>query len=296
MPALGGLLFAVMNKTTTSRANVGPAPLRRTVGTFARSVLGRCGYRVVRIDLPDHAPAENSGVFFPTGENRRGWTFPSDWDGPDRQWLPVLKTLYTRPASWPASISPEGGSFLYWLVRNVQPRQVIEIGTCVGASTIWMAAAMRANGGGVLHTFDDFQIPRDPRLAAAPLFQDRRNTVEARIRSAGLGDLVRFHVGDSKKQVPAAYEQLRTGGNVQFAFIDGDHSFEGVLGDLLAVEPVLEPGGYVVLHDVFPEVCGVEGPRQLLDKLKRLTKVEYRWCEIYTSPQNYGLAVLRRVP
>lgn len=260
-------------------------------------MLGRCGYRVVKIDLAEGATrAPESTLFFPDGERRRGWVFPDDWDGADRTWLTVLKNLYTRPASWPASISPEGGSFLYWLVRNVQPRQIIEIGTCVGASTIWMAAAMKAGRGGILHTFDDFQIPLDPRLAAAPLFQDRRNTVEARLRNAGLGDLVRFHVGDSKKQVPAAYEELRNGGNVQFAFIDGDHSFEGALGDLLAVEPVLDPGGYVVLHDVFPNVCGVKGPRQLLDELHRLTSVKYQWCEIYTSPRNYGLAVLQRQP
>lgn len=260
-------------------------------------MLGRCGYRVVKIDIAEDArPSRDPSVFFPEGEKRRGWVFPSDWDGAERTWLTVLKTLYTRPASWPASISPEAGSFLYWLVRNVQPRQIIEIGTCVGASTIWMAAAMKANGGGVLHTFDDFQIPRDPRLAAAPLFQDRRNTVEARVRNAGLADLVRFYVGDSKKQVPAAYNTLRTGGNVQLAFIDGDHSFEGALGDLLAVEPVLDPGGYVVLHDVFPSVCGVKGPRQLLDELYRVTSVKYRWCEIYTSPRNYGLAVLQRQP
>lgn len=260
-------------------------------------MLGRCGYRVVKIDIAEDATrSRKATVFFPEGEKRRGWVFPDDWDGTERSWLPVLKTLYTRPASWPASISPEGGSFLYWLVRNVQPRQIVEIGTCVGASTIWMAAAMKAGGGGVLHTFDDFQIPQDPRLAAAPLFQDRRNTVEARIRNAGLRDLVRFHVGDSKKQVPLAYEELRAGGNVQFAFIDGDHSFEGALGDLLAVEPVLDPGGYVVLHDVFPNVCGVKGPRQLLDELHRLTNVEYRWCEIYTAPRNYGLAVLQRQP
>ena len=78
------------------------------------------------------------------------------------------------------------------------------------------------------------------------------------------------------------------------AFIDGDHSFEGVLGDLLAVAPVLDAGGYFVLHDVFPDICGVSGPRQLLDQLGRLSSVKYRWCEMYTAPRNYGLAVLQR--
>lgn len=271
------------------------APFRSVVGGLARSVLGRYGYRVVKVDVaPAARRLEAKGVHFPQGQKRRGWQFPSDWDGADRAWLPVLQGLYGRPASWPASISPEGGSFLYWLVRNVQPSQVVEIGTCVGASTIWMGAALKAGAGGIIHTFDDFQMPTDPRLATAKLFQDRRATVEARIIAAGLGEHVRFYVGDSKVQVPAAHALLRAAGGVQLAFIDGDHSFEGVLRDLLAVEPVLAAGGYVILHDVFPEVCSHSGPRQLIDHLHQLTNVRYRHCDIYTAPLNYGLAVLQR--
>ena len=52
---------------------------------------------------------------------------------------------------------------------------------------------------------------------------------------------------------------LRAAGGVQSAFLDGDHS-KGGLADLQAVEPVLQVGSFVVLHDTFPEVCSWHGP------------------------------------
>lgn len=37
-----------------------------------------------------------------------------------------------------------------------------------------------------------------------------------------------------------------------FAFIDGDHSFEGVRADWLAWSPLVAPGGVVAFHDTWP--------------------------------------------
>lgn len=251
---------------------------------------------------------------------RLGWDIPVDFSGSSElTWQHELSALYADNGSWPASISPEGGALLYWLIRNIQPRTIVETGTCLGASSIWMAAALQATemerakpcltreltpdpggvgGSGhppVIHTFDDFGIPEDQRLAASPLFQDRQRKVRERLERAGVSDLIRLHVGDSKANIPRMHAELAERGGVQFAFIDGDHSAPGAIGDLKAIEPVLNVGGYVLLHDVFPEVCSVDGPRELLDGLADVSPGRYRWCEIYTSPLNYGLALLRRV-
>ena len=37
--------------------------------------------------------------------------------------------------------------------------------------------------------------------------------------------------------------------SVNLAFIDGDHSYEGCLGDLEAVWPKVKPGGVILVHD-----------------------------------------------
>jgi predicted O-methyltransferase YrrM len=210
-------------------------------------------------------------------------------------WARVLVSLYDDHASWPSSIVPEGGMLLHALVRNIRPRVVVETGTCLGASTIWLASALREAGGVALHTFDLFRPPPEQRLAESPLFHERRRGVEARLGAAGLADIVHIHEGDSVTQLAAARAHLRSLGGVQLAFIDGDHSPKGALADLQAVEPVLQIGGYVMLHDTFPEVCNHVGPRWLLDNLSSVSSARYQWCDLYTAQTNYGLAILRRV-
>ena len=69
-----------------------------------------------------------------------------------------------------------------------------------------------------------------------------------------------------------------------------------MLQDLRAVEPVLNTGGYIALHDTFPEQCGDHmGPRHILDHLTSEAQGLYEVCELYTAPLNYGMALLRRI-
>jgi cephalosporin hydroxylase len=82
---------------------------------------------------------------------------------------------------------------------------------------------------------------------------------------------------------------------VASAFLDGDHSSEGVLAGLQAVEPVLQVGGFVVLHDTFPEVCSWHGPRWLVDNLASVSSATYQACDLYLAHCNYGLTLLRRM-
>ena len=52
------------------------------------------------------------------------------------------------------SIDPDEGKVLYALARALQPRQVLEIGVRQGASTAHLLAALDANGGGQLDSYD----------------------------------------------------------------------------------------------------------------------------------------------
>ncbi|MGH8464550.1 MAG: hypothetical protein ACRER5_10420, partial [Pseudomonas sp.] len=44
---------------------------------------------------------------------------------------------------------------LYSLVKRMRPRTVVELGTGFGVTAAWMAGALRENGGGVIHTYDN---------------------------------------------------------------------------------------------------------------------------------------------
>ncbi len=270
--------------------------MRRTLLNTTQSVLSRFGVRLVRWprQLRSDGEAPDPTRFFPIG-TPHPWNIPQDLRDNTAPWARALVDLYEEDASWPSSIVPEGGMLLHALVRNIQPRVIVETGTCLGASTIWMAGALRASGGAALHTFDLFRAPPEERLAASPLFQNRRRGVEERLAAAGLADLVHIHEGDSAAQIVAQRDHLRSLGGVQLAFIDGDHSPKGALADLQAVEPVLQIGGYVMLHDTFPEVCNHVGPRWLLDNIGGVSRARYQVCDLYTAQTNYGLAIMRRV-
>jgi predicted O-methyltransferase YrrM len=60
----------------------------------------------------------------------------------------------------------------------------------------------------------------------------------------GDGRLIRME-GDSK-HLPWTY------GQIHYLFVDGDHSEEGIRGDLHEWVPRVAPGGFILLHDFWP--------------------------------------------
>jgi predicted O-methyltransferase YrrM len=281
--------------------------------TMVNQALAPLGVRVIREPKPlrdgrakdrgagNDGAASGDGAdalgtpFFPHIPHRGRWGIPADLASRTEPWARQLALLYSRPASWPASIAPETGMLVHALVRNLRPTTVVETGTCLGASTIWIAAALALSTKGTIHTFDMFDEPPDGRLRASPLFRDRLKKVRARFRRARLARHIRVHVGPSGPNITAMRDELRAAGGVQLAFIDADHTPRGVAIDVAAVEPVLPVGGYMLFHDVFPETSSHLGPRHVIDNLTEFAAGKYQVCDIYTAPANYGLALMRRV-
>lgn len=207
----------------------------------------------------------------------------------------VLASIYADPWSFPTSIAPEGGLLLYALIRNIRPTRTIETGTALGVSTIWISAALEANGGDAkMRTYDLFVLPKDPARAAQELFKDPKVQVERRLADAGLSHRVVLREGDSAHNLVEDRQLHVDAGGVQFAFLDGDHSPRGVLRDFQELENVLQVGGYVLLHDVFPEVCNQVGPRWVIDEGLDQLSGTYALCDIYLAQTNYGMTLLQR--
>lgn len=66
------------------------------------------------------------------------------------------------------------------------------------------------------------------------------------LRAAGFYDTKRYSQihGDSKVVGREQWKRY-----VDAVFIDGDHSYEGAVGDIDAWLPHIKPGGYIALHD-----------------------------------------------
>jgi predicted O-methyltransferase YrrM len=249
---------------------------------------------------PDKAPLPREELqFYPrmyVTEHPRRWAFPAYLDNPNSRWLQQLKALYAMPISFPASLSVEAGLLLHALVRNIRPRVVIETGTFVGVSALWIAAALAENGdNGELHSFDDFAPVGKGPWREVEMPEGRMEFVAAMIAGAGLSDHVVIHPGNSSFEIRAAHEEFKVAGGVQLAFLDADHGVVGAWQDMWATEPVLNTGGFVMFHDTLPEYCGYEGGRHVLDNLDRCAVGVYEKVDLYVSPMNYGLGLIRRI-
>ncbi|MBI9088414.1 MAG: class I SAM-dependent methyltransferase [Desulfobacterium sp.] len=229
------------------------------------------------------------------------WSFPTYLDNDKCKWLKALKELYEMPISFPASLSPEAGLLVHGLIRNLRPRVIAEVGVFCSVSTHWIASALKENEyrpkkDAIIHCYDDFSPIKQGPYRKTSMDEGRFEFVKSRLEKAGLIDYIEFHKGDSSTNIYNSHDHLKENGGVDFAFIDGDHSIDGFLKDFEAIEPVLNTGGYLLLHDTFPEQCGGhEGPRYLIDNVNKIGRGYYEQIELHLSPINFGMALQRRI-
>lgn len=124
----------------------------------------------------------------------------------------------------PQAITREVGGFAYVLARGQPDRCVVEFGASHGASTVYLAAALRDSGGG--------------RLITTESHSRKAETVRRNLADAGLGDLVELRVGDARQTLGALAE------SVDLLFLDGRND---LYADVLKlVEPRLRGNALVV--------------------------------------------------
>jgi predicted O-methyltransferase YrrM len=121
------------------------------------------------------------------------------------------------------AIGWEFGRLLYGLARSVQADSIVEFGTTFGISTIFLASAIRDNGGGRLIT-TEFEPSKMARA--------RKN-----LAAAGVEEWVEFRTGDARETL------LDSPRDIDMIFLDG--AKELYLDVLKLLEPQLRAGGIV---------------------------------------------------
>jgi len=128
----------------------------------------------------------------------------------------------------PLPVSRETGLLLYMLVRSTDARSVLEFGTSFGVSTIYLASALRDNGGGHILT-TEFEASKAARA--------REHLTEA-----GLIDLVEIREGDALETL--AHHLPET---FDLVLLDGA---KALYADVLdRVESHLKPGSLIFADD-----------------------------------------------
>ena len=149
----------------------------------------------------------------------------------------VLERLYAedaaqRAAGLPSSqrtrnVERETGRWLALLVRATNAREVLEIGSSNGVSTIWLAAAARQNGG---------------RVTGTEILPERAAEANRNLAAAGLDAMAQIVAGDARTTVASLP------GPFDLVFIDAEK--DDYVDHLEAVVDRVRPGGLILADNV----------------------------------------------
>ena len=159
------------------------------------------------------------------------------------------------------AVSEEDGRFLRLLVATSRAKRVLEIGGASGYSAIWMAQAVRANGG---------------HLVTIEYDAARARELQANIARAGFTDVVTVVSGDAFAQIP------KLTGTFDFVFLDAWKKDYQRFFDL--VFPRLDRGGLFLAHNV------VNKSSEMGDFLQTINDNPAVWTSI-VKPSGEGISI-----
>mgnify|MGYP001586825429 CR=1 FL=1 len=162
------------------------------------------------------ADAATSPIFHTVPESERARLLDSKTEYLQLYWL--MKDLWLP-------VSPETGKLLYMLARSIGAKTVIEFGTSFGISTLFLASALRDNGGGRVITTE---------FEPSKIAKARENLIEG-----GLIDLVEIRKGDALQTLSVGLPD-----QIDLMLLDGA---KPLYADVLRlVENSLRPGALII--------------------------------------------------
>jgi len=133
------------------------------------------------------------------------------------------------------------GELLQRVIKALRPRVGVEVGLAFGISTLYILEALNETDGEKLIGMDPAQ--HDEHWRGGGLHN---------IRQAGFESLYEFHESTSQQVLPTL---AGLGQRLDFAFIDGWHTFDHTLIDFFYIDQMINVGGIVVFDDVgYPSI------------------------------------------
>ena len=180
------------------------------------------------------------------------------------------------------AVSPNHGKLLYLVAKILGAKQILEIGTLGGYSTIWLARALAPGGNLITLEFD----PKHADIARANIGQ------------AGLGRAVQVRVGAALEVLPVLEAEGR--GPFDLIFIDADKIntvpyFKWALklsrpGSLIIVDNVVRDGA---VADAASTDASVRGVQRFYEAVKAEPRVDATAIQTVGIKGYDGLAILR---
>jgi len=162
------------------------------------------------------------------------------------------------------------------IVKKLDPKVICEIGTDRGGTLYLWSKAIQQNG--LIISID---LPRTYRRSLNRFFH------------SAFFETQRIHFLRENSQSSACQERVQRilgGKQIDFLFIDADHSYEGVKKDFQLYSPFVRKSGLIAFHDILDE-CGV-------DRFWSEIRSDYRHIEIVEDYEQHcaGIGILHYAP
>ncbi|MEU5216377.1 O-methyltransferase [Streptomyces sp. NPDC020807] len=180
------------------------------------------------------------------------------------------------------AVAPNQGKLLHLLAATQGARNILEIGTLGGYSTIWLARA----------------LPADGRLVTLEYDPAHADVARANIARAGLEKAVEVRTGAALDTLPLL--EAEGAGPFDLVFVDADkvnnpHYVRWALkltrpGSLIVVDNVVRNGRVATDH---PDDPGITGTREMLELVAREPRLDATAFQTVGSKGYDGLLLAR---
>ncbi|KAJ7609844.1 O-methyltransferase [Roridomyces roridus] len=170
-----------------------------------------------------------------------------------------------------AAVSPAQGKFLHLLLRGINAKRVLEVGSLGGYSAIWMARALPDDGELVALEISALNAQLRATRTLNP------SVIEENVAAAGLSDKIRVILGPAHPSM----KRLPSDEPFDLAFIDADKPNN--TNYFVEAKRLVRSGGIIIVDNTgrkgYPADpartgAGVEGVRELLRYIRDDDEVE----------------------
>lgn len=167
----------------------------------------------------------------------------------ESSWLedsPPITNIYGDDDRY-GGVNPGDRRALYYLMMALQPQNILEVGTHIGASTLYMASALKRSGTNGKITSVDITDVNNPDTGAWKKVGMKKSP-DGFASDLGCRPCIDFQI------MPSLRFMMETDQRFDLIFLDGDHKAPTVYQELSAALPLLNKGGVILLHDYYPDI------------------------------------------
>jgi cephalosporin hydroxylase len=153
--------------------------------------------------------------------------------------------LWNHAIQWGIQQEPEElKGFMEFLDTEIHPRNFIEIGVLEGATFYCWCQLTPKEGIKIGIDKPDYSWNGSHNLTIHDI-DNRKKRVQA------MSNNVHYLIGDSTDpKIKSDVQNILNDNMIDFLFIDGDHTYEGVLADYNNYAKYVRPGGCIAFHDI----------------------------------------------